>query len=160
MPETLDRIDFEILSALQKEGRLSNKELADQVGLAPSTCLQRVRQLEESGVLRGSHAEVDASALGIRMQALIAVQLQKHSRELVERFREDALALPEVIASFHIAGEYDFLLHVAVADADHLRDFALDNLTTRPEIDQLETWLIFEHAERRPLPVLVDNGGE
>ncbi len=152
MNDNLDRIDCEILSALQQEGRLSNKELAARVELAPSTCLERVRRLEADGVIVGYHAQVDPRALGIRLQALIAVRLQKHSRDLVDDFRSYALSLPEVLSIFHVAGEHDFLLHVAVGDAEALRDLALDRFTTRPEVAHLETSLIFEHAQTWQVP--------
>lgn len=152
----LDRIDFAILSALQKNARISNKELAAQVGLAPSSCLERVRRLAADGVLRGSHAEVDPKALGVGLQAMIAVRLSRHSRELVEAFREHALGLPEVLALYHLAGANDFLVHVAVRDSDGLRDLALTAFTTRPEVAHLETALIFEHARGSELPCLAE----
>jgi DNA-binding Lrp family transcriptional regulator len=149
---SLDRIDCEILAALQNNARLSNKELAARVGLAPSSCLARVRRLQEERVLRGFHAEVDLAAFGIGLQALIAVRLRQHSRRVLERFRAHLLSIPEVVSIYHVAGRQDFLVHVAVRDADHLRDMALDKLTTRPEVAHLETSLIFEHLRREAQP--------
>ncbi len=156
MKTTLDRIDFEILAALREDGRLSNKELAARVELAASTCLERVRKLHEAGVLVGYHAEIDPKALGIRIQAMIAVRLQKHSRDLVEEFRAYVLTLPEVMSIYHVGGEHDFLIHVAVSDAEALRDLALDRFTTRPEVEHMETSLIFEHARNWQLPTAND----
>lgn len=147
-----DRIDRQILRAFQKDGRLSNKELADHVGLAPSSCLERVRRLRREGILRSFHAEVDPNALGIGLEAMIAVRLRQHSRELVESFQAHALALPEVISVYHVAGVHDFLVHVAARDASHLRDLAIDAFTTREEVAQIETSLIFEHARNHVLP--------
>lgn len=152
----LDRIDFEILSALQKNARLSNKELAATVGLAPSSCLERVRRLAEDGVLRGSHAEVDPEALGIGLQALIFVQLTRHSREMVESFRQHALSVPQVVALYHVAGADDFLVHVVAHDSHALRDLAMTAFTTRPEVSRIETHLIFEHRRSPELPRLVE----
>ena len=152
----LDRIDRGILTALQKDARLSNKELAAQLGVAQSTCLERVRRLRDHGVLRGFHAAVDSRALGIGLQAFISVRLRRHSRDLVAAFRAHALALAEVLAVFHMAGKNDFLVHVAVRDSDHLRELALSAFTTRPEVAQIETALIFEHAGKRQLPVYLD----
>jgi len=154
MPEPLDRIDFEILRALQNNARLSNKELAARVGLAPSSCLERVRRLERRGVLLGFHAEVAPAALGIGLQALIFVRLQRHSRAKVEDFRSYALALPETIGVFHVTGEFDFLVRIGVRDADHLRNLLMDAFTTRSEISHLETHLIFEYARKNALPQL------
>lgn len=149
----LDRIDFAILEALQKNARLSNKELAVEVGLAQSSCLARVARLRETGVLKSFHAEVDARAVGIGLQAMIAVRLRQHSRELVEEFRRHALSLPQVLAVYHVAGANDFLVHVAVRDADHLRDLGMDAFTTRPEVAHLETSLIFEYVRSPGLPL-------
>ena len=151
----LDRIDFEILAALQKNARLANKELAARVGLAPSTCLVRVRRLVKVGALRGFHAEVAPQALGIGLQALIFVRLVRHSRRTVDAFRKHALSLRETLGLYHVAGQHDFLVHVGVRDADHLRDLGLDAFTTRKEVARLETHLIFEHTPSKALPLLL-----
>jgi DNA-binding Lrp family transcriptional regulator len=152
MIRPLDRIDRQILTALQNNARLSNKELAAQLKVAQSTCLERVRRLRQDGVLRGFHAEVDAKAVGIGLQAMIAVRLRRHSLDLVRAFRSHAIGLDEVLAVYHMAGNNDFLVHVAVRDSDNLRDLALSAFTTRPEVAQIETALIFEHAGSRRLP--------
>lgn len=148
----MDRIDFAILAALQNNARLSNKELAARVHLAPSSCLERVRKLRASGTLTGAHATVDPDAMGIGLQALVAVQIRQHSRELIEEFERHALALPETVAIYHVAGASDFLVHVAVRDAAHLRDLALDSFTSREEVDNMQTALIFGHRRRPELP--------
>lgn len=154
----LDRIDFSILRLLQNDGRLSNKQLAAAVGLAPSSCLARVKRLTDAGVIRGYRAEIDPRALGLRLQALISVRLAHHSRELVDSFRAHVLALPETVAVYHLAGKDDFLVHVIVRDADHLRDLALDAFTKRREVALLETSLVFEHA--RPEAITLEGGAE
>ena len=89
MPDnsTLDRIDRQLVAALRKNARLSNRELAAHVGLSASSCLERVRRLESRGVLRGYHADVDPRALGVGLQAVVAVRLSQHSRALVDAFR-------------------------------------------------------------------------
>jgi DNA-binding Lrp family transcriptional regulator len=149
----LDRIDFALLKALRTDGKLSNKQLAARIDLAESTTLRRVRRLEDEGVIRGVHAELDLHQLGVNLQAMVAVRLQKHSRELLEDFEEHVRTLPQVLSIFHVAGEYDYLVHVAVRDADHLRDLALDAFTTRPEVEHLETSLIFDHTQTWTTPV-------
>lgn len=148
----IDRIDFVLIELLQKDARLSNKELAAAVGLAPSSCLARIQKLKSEGILKGSHAEVDPDALGVGLQALIAVQLRQHSRAQVKAFWKHALGLPEVLAVFHVAGTHDFQVHVGVRDAHHLRDLALDAFTTRPEVAHIQTSLIFEWAKGRVMP--------
>ena len=141
----LDRIDDAILRALQNNARITNRELAAEVGLAPSSCLERVRRLTQASVLTGYRAEVDPRALGIGLQAMVAVRMARHSRDLVDGFRAHLLTLPEVVSVFHMGGENDFLVHVAVRDADHLRDLALDAFTTRDEVSHIQTGLVYEH---------------
>jgi DNA-binding Lrp family transcriptional regulator len=154
METRLNRIDFAILAALQKDARLSNKELAAKVGLAPSSCLERVRRLREAGVLTGFRAEVEPRALGIAIQALVFVRLARHAREQVRSFRKHALSLQETIGVYHVAGQHDFLVHVGVRDANHLRDLAMDAFTSRHEVARIETHLIFEHVPKAQMPVL------
>lgn len=149
---TLDETDRRILRLLQNNGRISNQKLADEVGLAPSTCSQRVKRLRDEGVLLDMHATVDPEALGIDLQALISVRLTRHSREDVEAFHLHALSLDEVRAVFHVTGRQDFVLHVAVRDTEHLRDLAMDAFTTRAEVAHIETSLVYEYDHKPVLP--------
>lgn len=148
----LDRIDIGIVAALQKDGRLSNKELAAQVGLAPSSCLERVRRLRQRGVIRGFRAEVDPEALGVGIQAVIAIRLGDQSRAILERFLAEVPALPEVVTLFNLAGDVDYLLHVMVRDTDHLRDFVLEGLASRSEVAQYTTNLLFQEVRSDGVP--------
>jgi len=107
-------------------------------------------------VLTGYRAIVEPRALGIAMQALVFVTLARHARQQVKSFRQHALSLPEAIAVYHVAGQHDFLVHVGVRDANHLRDLAMDAFTSRTEVARIETHLIFEHVPKPALPVLVD----
>lgn len=152
MNTPLDRTDHEILRELANDARISNKELAARVRLAPSTCLERVRRLKEAGVLSGFHAEIDPAALGIGLQAMIAVRLRQHSRANFDALRAHFLSLPEVVSLFHVGGSEDFLVHVAVRDTERLRALAWESFTARPEVAHIETSLIFEHARSRVLP--------
>ena len=155
----MDRIDDAILVALQNDGRLSNKELAAAVGLAPSSCLERVRRLQQRGVIRGYRAVVDPKSTGIGLQAFVSVRLAQHSRDAVDAFREHLRSLSAVVAIYHVAGQDDFLVHVAVRDAEHLRDLALDAFTTRAEVSRLNTSLIYEHVHQPVLPNYAVEGG-
>lgn len=149
----LDRIDFSILRELRKNARLPNKTLAERVGVAPSTALERLRRLRENGAITGYHAEIAPAAVGIGLQAMISVRLAKHSRADLDAFHAHLLTLTEVLAFYHVAGANDFLLHVAVADSNHLRDFALDAFTTRPEVAHIETSLIFTFRRNPDVPI-------
>ena len=119
----LDEIDRHIVRELARDARLANNALAERVGIAPSTCLGRVRSLRERGVIRGYHADVDPAALGRPLQAMIAVRLQSHARGRIRGFVAEVAGLPEVLNVFFLAGKDDFLLHVAAASTASLRDF-------------------------------------
>jgi DNA-binding Lrp family transcriptional regulator len=145
----LDRIDRQIIRFLQKDARQSNRQLAAAVGLAPSSCLERVRRLRARGVIEGFAAQVDPAALGLSLQAMVSVRLAGHSREVFESVRDRVVDLPEVMAVYHVGGQADFLVHVAVRDAEHLRQLAWDHFTSRQEVGQIETSLIFEYRACR-----------
>jgi DNA-binding Lrp family transcriptional regulator len=149
---TLDRIDYALLRLLRKNARLPNKDLAGKVGIAQSTALERVRKLREDKVLLGYHAEIAPQAIGIGLQAMVSVRLAKHSRALVDGFHAHLLALPEVLACYHVAGADDFLVHVGVRNSDHLRNFTLTAFTEREEVAHIETRLIFEFQRNSELP--------
>ncbi|HSK27683.1 MAG TPA: Lrp/AsnC family transcriptional regulator [Jiangellales bacterium] len=150
----LDDVDRAILRGLARDGRQPNSALADEVGVAPSTCLVRTRDLRRRGVLRGVHADVDLAALGRPVQAMVAVRLAAHSREAIDRFRGTAPGLPGVVAVYHVSGATDYVLHVAVPDAAALRDFVLDHVTSNPAVAHAETSLIFEHVRGEQVPGL------
>jgi DNA-binding Lrp family transcriptional regulator len=143
---SLDRTDRAIVAVLQENARLSNKEIAGRVGVAQSTCSERIKRLEAGGVFHGFHADVDAAVFGIGLQAMIAVRLHRHETTHVARFREYAEQLREVVAFYHMAGNNDFLVHVMVRDSDHLRDIAMGAFTAQPEVAHIETSIIFEHT--------------
>ncbi|PIQ63155.1 MAG: ArsR family transcriptional regulator [Bacteroidetes bacterium CG12_big_fil_rev_8_21_14_0_65_60_17] len=153
----IDRTDERILGLLQKNARTTNRDVAELTGVAPSTSLERTRRLEEIGVIRGYHADVDPSHMGVNILALIAVRLTKHKPGGVRDFLTHADCLQEVREVYHVAGADDFLLHVAVRDSEHLRRFVLESVTARPEVDHVETNLIFSHRRRYALTSLWDN---
>ena len=148
----LDRFDRAIIAALRANARISNKYLSEEVGLAPSTCLERVRRLRDHGVVRGYHADINFGAFEVDTEAMIGVRMSEHSRDLVDSFLSYVLTLPEVLQIYHVAGADDFLVHVAARDTQHLRDLALDSFTTRAEVDRIETRLIFQHTATWRLP--------
>lgn len=152
----LDRTDHEILEILQSDGRISNKDLAEKIGVSPSTCLERVRRLRESGVLRGFHAEVDPQSLGIGVQAMISVRLRHHTEVSFDQLCEEMMGIPETVAVYLLTGTQDLLVHVAVRDVTHLRDLMSNSFTSRPDAQRVETSLIFEHARRSVLPEYTD----
>ncbi|MHC4262638.1 MAG: Lrp/AsnC family transcriptional regulator [Planctomycetota bacterium] len=156
----LDRTDRLILRELTHNARLTNKELAARVHLAPSSCHARVARLTDRGVLRGSHADIDPKALGVGLRTLVAVRLadhgEKRSRKVIDQVRE----LPEVVDVFLTAGHDDLFLHVAVRDTDHLREIVLDTIGSLPEVADIRSSLIYEHHRRAAFPDLLGDDDE
>ncbi|KFD44523.1 MULTISPECIES: Lrp/AsnC family transcriptional regulator [Cellulosimicrobium] len=145
-PPALDDVDRRILDVLATDARATNAAVAARVGIAASTCHARVRALVDRGVIRGFRADVDPAALGRGLEALIAIRLQAGARKGLEAFRDYLLTLPDVEGVFFVTGDRDFLLHVAVADSDALRDLVSRTLSVRPEVAGTSTTVIFEHA--------------
>lgn len=141
---TLDRIDQQLLRELYEHPELTNKALASRTGLAESTCAYRLRALRATGVLTGRRIGLDLRALGLPLQAVVKVRLGSHDEEHVSRLYADLIRAPGVIQALHVAGEDDFHLHVAVADAEALRDFVLHHVTVHRVVRQTETQLVFE----------------
>lgn len=126
----LDRYDRHILNLLQQEGRLSNQELADRIGLSPSPCLRRVKALEEAGIIAGYRAMVDAKKLGLTLMALIHISMDRHTPERFANFEAKIAALPEVLECLLITGQdADYQLKVIVKDMDAYQHLLLDNIT-------------------------------
>ena len=125
-----DRYDRRILELLQQNGRLSNLELAEQIGLSPSPCLRRVRALEESGVIRGYHALLDAQQLGLTLMALVYISMDRHTPERFANFEARVRVLPEVLECLLITGQQaDYQLKVIVRDMQAYQHLLLDQIT-------------------------------
>jgi len=151
----LDRIDRRIIELLQEDARLSNKELAAAVGLAPSSCHTRVQRLISEDVVRGFRTDIDPHALGVHLQSMVSVQLAGNPRSRLSAFLEHVRKLKEVIAVYHTAGRNDLLLHVVVRDVEHMRSVVMDALSSREEVAQIESALIYEHERSQGLPDLL-----
>lgn len=148
----MDELDSAIVRALVRDARLTNRELAAQLGIAPSTCLVRTRLLRQRGVITGFHAEVDLRQLDRGVQALVAVQIRPLNRTIIEGFKAFAMTLSEVLSVYVVAGGDDFLVHVAVRDVDSLNSFLMDNFTERREVVGLRSSIVYQHARRLPVP--------
>ncbi|MGO4760371.1 Lrp/AsnC family transcriptional regulator, partial [Streptomyces sp. 2MCAF27] len=126
--------------------RQTNRELARTLGIAPSTCLERVRGLRERGVITGYRATVDLRALNRPVQALLAVRIRPPSREVIEGFKIYLMTLPEVLSVYVVAGSDDFLVHVAVPDVDRLHAFLMDRFSGRREVVDFRSSIIYQHV--------------
>ncbi len=147
----MDELDSAIVRELVRDARLTNRELAARLGIAPSTCLVRTRLLRQRGVITGFHAEVDLQRLGRGVQALVAVQIRPLNRTIIEGFKAFAMTLPEVLSVYVVAGGDDFLVHVAVRDVDSLNSFLMDNFTERREVVGFRSSIVYQHARRLPV---------
>lgn len=145
IPE-LDDVDRALVLALSRNSRTTGAALAAVTGVSESTVSLRLKSLQRRGVIGGYRLDVDLTAAGIPLQAMIAVRLAKHSRAQIDAFRAAAPHWPGVLELFHTAGADDYLLLVAARDAGELRDFVLDYLTGNPAVSHTETSLIFENA--------------
>jgi DNA-binding Lrp family transcriptional regulator len=143
-PPPLDDTDLEILTVLVDEGRLTNAAIAHRVGIAESTCANRIRALRDQGVIEGFRAHLNLAALGRPIEAIVKVRLSSHNRDNVMSFHDSLARMPGVLAAFHVAGEDDYLLHVAVPTPQALRDLVLDHITVNPAARHTETQLVFE----------------
>lgn len=135
----LDALDLRILRALQKDGRLQNNELAREVGLSPSPCLRRVRQLEEAGVIKGYVALLDPALVGRQLTIFARVWLRGQDVETVQAFTDAIRQLPEVLECHLMVGDCDFLLRIAIANLDEYRQFQVEHLTKIPSVQSVKT---------------------
>lgn len=127
---TLDRTDRRILEELQRDGGLTNQQLAERIGLSPSPCSRRVRQLEEAGIILRRVTLLDRSKLGLKLTAIIQIGMDRHTPERFEVFESKVKTYPEVLECYLITGQQaDYLLKVVVPDMDHYQQFLLEKIT-------------------------------
>ena len=140
----LDAVDLALLAELARNARITGAALAKRVGVAESTCAKRVQLLRDRGVITGFTTQMNLAALGRPIQAVIAVRLASHNRDHVLRFHDTLTAIPGVLTVFHVAGENDYLLHVAVSSPEQLRDLVLEHINVHSGVRHTETQLVFE----------------
>ncbi|GAB0117812.1 Lrp/AsnC family transcriptional regulator [Acidisoma sp. 7E03] len=150
----LDAIDRRILAVLQADGRISNNDLAERIGLSPSPCLRRVRALEAAGIIKGYTALLDSARLGLGTSVFVRVWLKGQDEETVRRFSESILALPHVVECHMMAGDCDFLLRVVARDLDAYRRFQAEKLARIVGVQSLKTEIPLQRVkEASPLPL-------
>lgn len=149
----MDRIDRSILRELQEDGRLTNLELAQRIGLSASACLRRVRQLEEDGVIQGYRAVIDPSAVGRGFEVLVSIEVRR-DRETVEAFEEALQDIPDVIEAYRLFGSPGCLLRIAVADLAAYERLWIERLTSLAGVTEVNSQIIMKRVkEPRGLPV-------
>lgn len=147
---TLDRIDRLLLAELQAEGRVTNVDLARRVGLTAPPCLRRVRTLEEEGVIRGYHADLDPSKLGFAITVFAMVSLRSQAEEDLRAFENHIKALPEVRECHMLNGEIDFILKIVSRDLQSFQEFLTSKLTPAPNVASVKTSLTIRTAKQEP----------
>jgi DNA-binding Lrp family transcriptional regulator len=146
----LDGIDRQLLAELQDEGRVTNVELAKRVGLTAPPCLRRVRSLEEDGVIRGYHADLDAAKLGFTITVFAMVSLKSQAEEALRQFEDHMRSLPEVRECHMLNGEIDFILKIVSNDLQSFQEFLTSKLTPAPNVDNVKTSLTIRTAKSLP----------
>ena len=147
---TLDSIDRRLLAELQAEGRVTNVDLAKRVGLTAPPCLRRVRALEEAGVIRGYHADLDAGRLGFTITVFAMVSLKSQAEEDLRAFENHIKGLPEVRECHMLNGEIDFILKIVSKDLQSFQEFLTSKLTPAPNVASVKTSLTIRTAKNDP----------
>lgn len=158
---SLDGYDRRILEALQEDGRLSNQDLADLIGLSPSPCLRRVRRLEEAGLIAAYRAVLNARALGLNLMAFIQISMDRHTPERFENFEHHVGELPEVLECHLITGQSaDYLLKVIVADMDGFQALLLNKITRIDGVTGVHSSFVMKSpVSKTSLPLLPSPAG-
>ena len=153
----LDRFDRKILQVLQQDGRISNQDLADRIGLSPSPCLRRVKALEESGLILGYRALLSAKALGLSLMALVHISMDRHTPERFANFEAKVSKLPEVLECLLITGQAaDYQLKVVVRDMDGYQDFLLNKITRIEGVTGVHSSFVLRRVVDKTALPLVD----
>ena len=151
----IDRFDRQILQVLQSDGRISNQDLADRIGLSPSPCLRRVRALEEVGLITGYRAMVNAKALGFTLMALIYISMDKHTPERFEHFEKEISEISEILECLLVTGQdADYQLKVVVRDMDAFQELLLNRITRIQGVTGVHSSFVLRRVvDKTALPV-------
>ena len=150
----LDPIDGRIVAALQENGRLSNLELAERVGLSPSPCLRRVKRLERDGYIESYRAILQRNRLGLGLTVFVGIKIGGHANVEAETFQEAVIAMPEVVACHLVSGEADYLLEVVVPDLEHYQQFLVGKLLALPIVREARSNIAIQTLKAGgPLPL-------
>lgn len=152
----LDRTDRQILAMLSKNVRITNKELADAVGLSPSSVHERSKRLFSSGIVSGAHLDIDLGKLGLSMKALLFVQMSEHEKSNLDAFVQDVLKFAEVRSAWMISGRFDAIVELVTRDTTHLHRVVVEKFSSREEVHRIETSIVFDGAEQHDLSAILE----
>ncbi len=154
---SFDRIDRQILAHLQQDGRMTNVELAERVGLTAPPCLRRVRALEEAGVIRGYHADLDPASLGFPITVFAMVSLRSQAEHDLAAFEAHVAEIPEIRECHMLNGEIDFILKIVAGDLKSFQEILTTHLTPAPNVASVKTSLTIRTAKSTSgIPVAID----
>nr|WP_321525284.1 Lrp/AsnC family transcriptional regulator [uncultured Cohaesibacter sp.] len=153
---SIDRTDRRILALLSKNARMTNKELAYEVGLAASSVHERLKRLQESDLVAGAHANIRLEHIGLSLKALLFIQMVEHKKTDLDQFLREVLMIPEVLAGWMISGRFDAVVEVVTKDTTHLHRLVVEQFSSRKEIGRIETSIVFESVLRNDLSETLD----
>ena len=145
----MDAVDRAILFQLQQDGRLSNVDLSARVGLSPTPCLRRVRNLEEAGIIQGYHADLDPTAIGRGFQVLVQANMMIKDQSTIEAFEDQVREFPEIVECRRMFGDPDYVIWVATTDADAYERFYMTKLTNLPGVARLNSQMTMKMVKER-----------
>ena len=146
----LDKIDLQILKKLQENGRITNLQLSNEIGLSPAPTLERVRKLENSGFIKSYHAVVDEELLGLGIKTLIQIQLDFHKNNTIQTFVEEVKQIKEIIECHHVTGNCDFILKVYVKDIKAYEQLIMDKISKISVVKTFQTMIILSTSKMEP----------
>ncbi len=153
MEKKFDQIDRALLRALQRDARLSQRDLADSVGLSQNACWRRLKALYESGLIEGHTIRLDAARLGLGLTVFVMIRTRHHSRDWLQSFRSEVSAIPNVIDFYRVAGDYDYMLKVVAEDMNAF-DRIYQRLIDKVDLDTVTSYMTMEAiADARDLPI-------
>ncbi|QNU65586.1 Lrp/AsnC family transcriptional regulator [Ruminiclostridium herbifermentans] len=148
MSFTFDELDKQLIDLLQADSSISNKDLAEKVGLSPSACLSRTKRLKEMGVIKKFAAIVDEKMIGYEVIAFTFITLSPHNRDITNAFLAKIKETPQILECYNISGSWDYLIKIAAHDLAHCRDFLIDTLLTFPGVNKIETSMVLSTDKR------------
>ena len=151
----LDKTDRKILEILQANANITNAQLAQEIGLSPAPTLERVKKLEQSGIIKSYHATVDNAKVGLGVSTFVMVSLKGHNKENIEKFIESISKIEEVIECHHVTGAGDFILKVVSSDIPSYQQLMLDKVTNIDVVDSMQSLVIlstFKDSKILPIP--------
>jgi DNA-binding Lrp family transcriptional regulator len=155
----LDDTDRKILEFLQKDSGITNTQLAQQIGLSPAPTLERVKKLEQAGIISGYHAAVNPAAVGIGVSTFVNVSLKGHNKENINRFIKAIADIPEVVECHHVTGQADFILRIVCTDIPSYQSLMLDRVTNIDVVDNMQSMVILStFKDSKVIPVKPEHG--